>query len=88
MTTTVYVDVHAPGSATIVAGSHWAHVGTEGPRRLYIEDEDTETVIGYASNYKAAARRYARHHGITDPKIEITYEYRINDVTRLVRHGY
>jgi len=76
-TTTVYVDVHAPGSATIVAGSHWAHVGTEGKRRFYIEDEDTEEIIGYASSYKAAALRYARHYGITDPEIKIIYEYRL-----------
>jgi len=76
-TTTVYVDVHAPGSATIVAGSHWAHVGTEGKRRFYIEDEDTEGIIGYASSYKAAALRYARYYGITDPEIKIVYEHRL-----------
>ena len=76
-TTTVHVDVHAPGSATIVAGRHWAHVGTEGKRLFYIEDEDTEEIIGYASSYKAAARKYARYYGITDPDIKIVYEYRL-----------
>jgi len=46
------------------------------PRRFFIEDADTESLIGYASSYKAAAHKFARHHGIADPQIAIDYEYR------------
>ena len=74
--TTIYVDVHAPGSATIIGGGHQASVGTERPRKFYIEDSDTEELIGYASSYMAAAHTFARHHGIADPQVEIDYEYR------------
>ena len=73
--TDVLIDVVEPGRAFVRAAGFEGWIGREG-RRFYIEDSDTEELIGYASSYTAAARTFARHHGIADPQVEIDYEYR------------
>lgn len=70
---TVYVDVIEPGRAFVVADGHQARVGREGTR-FYVEDADTEEVIGYARSYRQAADRLARQFGITDYEVVIDKE--------------
>jgi len=65
--------VTSPGTAVIVAGDRQARVGRDG-NRFYVEDADTEEVIGYASTYKGAARVAARKWGFSEVPIELDRE--------------
>lgn len=70
----VSVDIVAPGSALVSArGGHSGRVGRDG-RRMWIEDADTEEVIGHADSYHAAGEVFARHHGIPDPDVVVVRE--------------
>ena len=69
-----YIDIIERGRALIMIGNRSAFVGRDGGR-YYIDDEDTGETIGYASSYEAAARRFARHHGVSIARIEKDKEY-------------
>lgn len=69
----VNIDVVSPGNALIVAGNHQARVGRDGGK-YYVEDADTEEVIGRVASYKAAARLAAKHWGFADVPIELDKE--------------
>lgn len=76
MKNVVAVDVveRAAGRALISGPGFDGVIGREKPRRFYVEDVATETVVAYVRTYKAAARALARHHGLTNYTIEIDYE--------------
>lgn len=69
----IAIDVVSKGSALIVAGNHQARVGRDG-NRFYVEDADTEQIIGYASTYRGAAKVAAKDWGLTDVPIELDHE--------------
>jgi hypothetical protein len=69
----VAVDIVSKGNALIVAGNHQARVGRDGSR-FYVEDVDTEEIIGHSSTFKGAGRVAARSWGLDDLPIEMDRE--------------
>ena len=71
---TVRVDVTGPGQALIACGAHQARVGRcDG--RLYIEDIDSEAIIGRAATYRQAGQVYRKHLGLpAETPIEVDHE--------------
>jgi hypothetical protein len=76
-TTPVYVDVVESGKALIVGGGHQARVGRDGidrGARFYVEDADTEQVIGHVRTYRAAGLLFASHHELADAAVVVEHE--------------
>lgn len=73
---TVTVDVVAPGSALVnIRGGFSARIYRE-DGLLYVEDTDSETLVGTARSYAKAAEKFAAHHGLTGVTVKVDYEYK------------
>lgn len=69
----VAIDVVSKGNALIVAGEHQARVGRDG-NRFYVEDVDSEQILGHSATFKGAAKLAAKKWGFLDLPIELDRE--------------
>ncbi len=72
--TRVNVDVVEPGKALVTGPDFSGYVARHDNGRLYVEDTDSETFIGYANSYRKAGELLAKYHNTTDPHIEVDFE--------------
>lgn len=78
----VHVDVVEPGKGLVTCGAgDWSGVvirnRDRSTRGAYYVETGIGDVIGMASDYKAGARKLARHHGFTVTEIVLEHEHRI-----------
>jgi hypothetical protein len=75
----VHVDVVAPVKALVTCGvGDWSGVIVRnrdaGQRGAYFVETEAGAVIGMAGDYRAGARKLARHHGFTATEVVIEHE--------------
>jgi hypothetical protein len=69
------VDVVDTGRALITTQHANGYVGRDHETgSFYVEDVDTEEIVGHARTYAQAGRVFARHKGIEEPEIEVEHE--------------